>query len=320
MEKIIESHIHSSSITTSEQWLVVGAGAIGLLWYSKLYQQGYHPTLLHRNVCKLEQIELIKDDKLERIPVSEILISELRNSTLSNFTHILFCTKAFDLVHAYKQISNNLHPDAHILCLCNGMGAQDVLLTQLDQKHELFVGSTSEGVFKQTQNRIYKKGVGDIYFGKLRNSVTTPSRAIQNYYVADIESKLLAKLAVNATINPLTAVFEVKNGALLSRPLASLFYHCCAEVNLILQTQQHETSSYTLLTESVAKRTQDNLSSMLQDIKNGKKTEIEFITGYLVQQAQRAKIKAPIQTQLLQALTGQIDKEQAQKWLLNNYG
>ncbi|TBR42131.1 2-dehydropantoate 2-reductase [Marinomonas agarivorans] len=318
----MQTNSHSNKISppppSSERWLVVGAGAMGLLWFCKLYKQGYQPVLLHRHATPLTHIEVMEADQTQRIPLQETTLVELEQSN-QNFTHVLLCTKAFDLVQAYQQIATLVSPCAHILCLCNGMGAQSELLKQLKYDHQLFVGSTSEGVYKEARNRIQKKGTGNTFFGSLSNVNATPSLAIQMYCVDNIESKLFAKLAVNATINPLTALFLVKNGDLLNPPLSAIFYSCCAEVDSILHSINKEMGPYQAVTEDVAKQTQNNRSSMLQDVTYNRKTEIDFISGYLVQKAKKLNVAAPIQEHLVQFFSGKVTRETAQEWLLRRY-
>ena len=117
----------------SESWLIIGAGAIGLLWYSKLVDLKINVTLLHRNQKHLKTL-IVEDNKETRqYSLSEISShqngsnTEFNNTAPYKFKNILFCTKSFDLINAYQSNTHNFTDDATLVTLCNGMGAQQEL-------------------------------------------------------------------------------------------------------------------------------------------------------------------------------------------------
>ncbi|KIX15710.1 hypothetical protein X474_02545 [Dethiosulfatarculus sandiegensis] len=52
--------------------------------------------------------------------------------------------------------------------------------------------------------------------------------------------------------------------------------------------------------KEVARKTKDNLSSMLQDLANNKRTEVEIINGVKESQARRLGMSAPVNRWLTQ--------------------
>jgi 2-dehydropantoate 2-reductase len=63
--------------------------------------------------------------------------------------------------------------------------------------------------------------------------------------------------------------------------------------------------------ESVCKATGSNVSSMLQDVLNGKRTEIDFINGAIVRQAKALGIPTPINevlTNIVKTIESAYDK------------
>ncbi|KAL2266856.1 hypothetical protein VTJ83DRAFT_4133 [Remersonia thermophila] len=108
----------------------------------------------------------------------------------------------------------------------------------------------------------------------------------------------LTKLVINSVINPLTALRGCKNGAVFAdeegdRDRRILVQEAGAIVRELLQ-QSTKTSPGATLSDSelltavagVAEATADNTSSMLQDIRAGRPTEIDYINGYLVRKAE----------------------------------
>jgi len=309
------------SNTKKNDWLVIGAGAIGLLWYSKLHQSNYTPTLLYRGNDLVNALNVIEEDSnINTFPLKKIKLENISDNKRL-FNRALFCTKSFDLVNAYHGSNHLLTQDAHILCLCNGMGIQQQLASVLRKEQKLFVGTTSEGVLKTDQNTIQKMGKGDTYFGSLSNKKRDvfPPTPFHQFYAPDIQEKLLSKLAINAAINPLTALFHVNNGRLLSTPYQRLLEACCAEIDTVIEKTYLTNHSCKNMVKKVALATQNNKSSMLQDVTHGRQTEILDISGHLLNIAKSIRLDLPIQNILLKALTGKINKEKAKKWLLDNY-
>jgi 2-dehydropantoate 2-reductase len=113
----------------------------------------------------------------------------------------------------------------------------------------------------------------------------------------DLESLVWSKLVINAAINPLTALLNVPNGELLNRPTArQLSAQLAAETAAAAAAQGIELSfaDPVAAAEDVARRTAANLSSMLQDVRRGARTEIDAICGAIVKAAHAAGVPAPV--------------------------
>ena len=109
----------------------------------------------------------------------------------------------------------------------------------------------------------------------------------------NIRPQLWRKLAVNCVINPLTALWDCPNGELKHHPqeVATL----CAEVASVIEREGLHTSADDLryYVEQVIDSTAENISSMLQDVRALRHTEIDYITGYLLKRARAHGITVP---------------------------
>jgi len=145
---------------------------------------------------------------------------------------------------------------------------------------------------------------------------------------ADLQLVQRRKLAVNAVINPLTALLDCRNGNLFEHSQArELSAHICDEAAAVftaqmlaetelwwqdLQADGVDTSSVQkptfpipltskALQEEVlrvAAITRQNISSTLQDVRRGRNTEISFINGYLVDVGREHGVKTPVNSAL----------------------
>ncbi|BEI85175.1 hypothetical protein CcaverHIS002_0505760 [Cutaneotrichosporon cavernicola] len=133
-------------------------------------------------------------------------------------------------------------------------------------------------------------------------------------------NELLIKLAVNAAINPLTAVLGggyLNNGSLhRSAPGHRLVQQVTKETSQVLMAYMHSLNSphpapadtvrlfsYESLlhrVQAVVAATRENISSMANDVKNGRMTEIDYINGYLASLGHRLGVATPVNRMLVQ--------------------
>ena len=292
-------------------WLVVGAGAIGLFWACKLEKLGYPVHLVYRTDKPGKKITLdsFDEDDPQQPVVSTHKIKSFKVDELSKqYEQVLFCTKAYDLNTAFQSVQHCLTEHATIACLCNGMGAQQLVQKQLKSSQTLWAGVTSEGALKLDVNRVKHTGFGDTYFGLWDSTLEEANFPIESLQITNIHQKLIEKLAINAVINPITAVFGLYNGEVLDDDYANLFHQALAELDQLFshpkflysdQSQHLTLDTLTHRVSNVAKLTRLNRSSMHEDIRLHRPTENQFISGFLID---NSPIEMPIQTLLYQAV------------------
>jgi len=130
-------------------------------------------------------------------------------------------------------------------------------------------------------------------FGPLARRLRTaglPARVSRN-----IAAERFRKLLANVCINPITALYGVRNGALRRRPYSLLAARLAGEAAAVLSAAGLRISAAEALERvmRVAAATARNRSSMLQDVLAGRRTEIEHLTGALLRLARRHEVPAP---------------------------
>lgn len=113
--------------------------------------------------------------------------------------------------------------------------------------------------------------------------------------IDDIVGARMAKLLVNLAINPTTAVFGVHNGALADPPLRAIVQALVREAWPLLRVEGLRLDRDAAMARvfDVVSATATNRSSMLQDVRAGRPTEADAITGALLALAQRVGTRAP---------------------------
>ena len=289
------------------RWHVLGAGAIGCLFASALHRSGCAATLLLRDSAGGHTTSVV----VERNGASaeqQLPIATARDC--GPISHLLVSTKAVDARNAVASVAQHLNRDCQVLLLVNGMGLDEQLRADYPLL-DIYCGTTTEGAYCTAPRHIQHAGLGQTRIGRSGQQTPAPwfgqwSRAIEScLWDANIEAALWQKLAINCAINPLTAVHRCHNGDLAQRPeLAAQVRRLCDEIALVssaagyaeIAAKLHQTVT------GVIADTADNRSSMLQDVQQGRRTEIDYITGYLLQAARRHGIHAPHNTALLESI------------------
>jgi 2-dehydropantoate 2-reductase len=128
----------------------------------------------------------------------------------------------------------------------------------------------------------------------------------------DLDSLIWGKLVINAGINPISALLQIPNGALLEQPDA----HALMEAAALEAAAVAEASGVRLpyddpvkRVEEVAEQTALNHSSMFQDVQRGAPTEIEAISGAVVKEGERLGVPTPVNRVLLHLIRAMVSEE-----------
>ncbi|CAE6461016.1 unnamed protein product [Rhizoctonia solani] len=143
---------------------------------------------------------------------------------------------------------------------------------------------------------------------------------------SDLQERLQRKVVTNSVINPLTALMGCRNGSLVGNPYAHRIGRgVCQEAEKVFRVQMLEDESGRPTQDSkftdqdlanvrlplnltspsleaefvrVARLTSVNFSSMLQDVKSGKETEVNYMNGYLSRMGKKYGIPTPVNDML----------------------
>ena len=255
-----------------KHWHILGAGAIGTLLAFKLSEQQRTFSLIGRNHQN--------DDR--RFTDLKNVQHHLTGVECDVIDGLIICTKSTQALDAFASIQSRLGPHSIVICLFNGLGAQQ--LVQERTNCPVFFATTTEGVSKVAPGHYMYKGAGETMVDDRILQFINRDDLPELFNVVDnIDERLLNKLVVNSLINPLTALFDCKNGELLSNAQAMTSMRALAgEIALWLSTYVYSTSAEVVLDMAVAiaKSTANNTSSMRQDIQRKQLSEIDFINGY----------------------------------------
>ncbi|UTF54208.1 ketopantoate reductase family protein [Natronosalvus rutilus] len=188
------------------------------------------------------------------------------------------------------------------LSLQNGMGNEEILAEHLSCP--VLAGTATYGAILEEPGIVTCTGLGELVLGARDGGPSSVadrvgeafSRAgLETTVSSSMPHRLWEKLAVNAAINPVTALADAPNGAVLEEPLRDLSRAAARETARLARANEVSLANREALAalESVATVTTANASSMRQDVRAGKRTEIDAINGYVCDRAARCGFEAP---------------------------
>ncbi|UCG90762.1 MAG: 2-dehydropantoate 2-reductase [Candidatus Heimdallarchaeota archaeon] len=286
--------------------IVFGAGSIGSLFAGRIAYSGFDVSVVGRNphVTEINKkgLRILEDQEelLSHFPARTSFHSEVVAPEA-----IFVTTKAYDNGVVANNMAGRISNETPIFVLQNGMGNERVFYKHLPQ-NPIFRAITTEAA-----ELIYPGIVKHVAFGKTSFGIITGQengfgQRIQNIMrksgfntkkTTKIQLKMWQKLLTNATICPLGALLHVPNGNILQKPSIKRIFEEILKEGLAVATHNLPDEDFSLTHEFILKvmgKTKDNRCSMLQDIERGRKTEIDYINGFIVQESRRLGLKAPV--------------------------
>ncbi len=274
---------------------VLGAGAIGSA-FGALLSRKFDVTLFgnkqHVETVKLHGLKLSGDVDGVFYPEAELEINSLPPNTL-----LIVTTKVHRTFDALNSIKHLMHNELTILLLQNGLGNKELARKAVGDKPNILRGITSAAA------EFFQPGKVRFWFGKtlIENGFRSNEIAemfnscgLKTEVSKDIKTEVWRKLVVNCVINPLTAIFCVKNFEIASDELKSVRHAIVDECLKVAEAEGvHLSKDLAEMIDSVLGN-YTNYSSMCQDVMKGKPTEIDFINGKVVELGRKHGIPTPI--------------------------
>ncbi|MFC4552163.1 MULTISPECIES: ketopantoate reductase family protein [Halorussus] len=209
--------------------------------------------------------------------------------------------KSFDTEAAAESLATGAFDAA--LSLQNGMGNEETLAERLDCP--ILAGTATYGAMRPEPGTVECTGVGEVVLGPRAGGSSKIAEeagaafcaaGIETTVAEDVPRRLWEKLAVNAGINATTALARVDNGALLAGPANDVATAAARETAHLARAVGVELAdeAAAAAVERVADATAANASSMRQDVRAGRRTEVEAINGYVADRAREEGVDVPV--------------------------
>jgi 2-dehydropantoate 2-reductase len=284
-----------------ERILIIGTGAMAGLFAARMAKHA-EVTMLgtwEEGLAALDAggVFLVDADGSE--DVSPVRATSDPKDCAGHHPALVF-VKSWQTARAASQLASCLDPEGVALTLQNGLGNLEVLQEALGEERAA-LGVTTTGATLLGPGRVRAGGAGPTHVAfhpRLEPLIVLLRRAgFEVDVTEDLEGLVWGKLAINAAINPLTALLGIPNGELLARPHALALMDEAAQEAAAVAAARGVNFPYEdpgAIAVEVAGRTANNRSSMLQDVQRGALTEIDAICGAIAHEGEMLGVQTPI--------------------------
>lgn len=291
--------------------LILGAGALGSFLGGRL------STVADLSLYSTNQ------DHIQAIQNHGLLIEEIDGQwtklNLRAFSHpsqispppevVIVLVKAYATSEAVASVLKYCQTTPYFLTLQNGIGNWESI-TQLVPEDHILAGVTSLGANFVEPGHIKHGGQGPTIMGKINQNFPEQDldSLIQLFLKAELpvektpcpQIHIWHKLLINLGINAITALLDIPNGWIIDNQQAKDVAEQAVNEGVQVAQASGIAKDEKIINKvfQVAKDTAKNISSMNQDLRRKKQTEIEAINGAIVRMGKELKIPTPVNSTL----------------------
>ena len=286
--------------------LILGAGAMGCLYGAAFHRAGCEVVFVdvsqpHIDAINAHGLELETRAGTEHLPIPARRPEQIDAPA----DLVVVFTKTFHTDAALAGIAAAVGPETWLLSLQNGLG-NDQRLAAHAARERIMVGSSSlpSDLVGPGRVRSHGEGGSKLYpaFGAdpafAREVCELLSRGgLPASLEPDIHGAIWSKAIFNATMNPLCALTRRTPGFLGAHKESRALIHALVEEGVAVANA----SGVAIPAQPIHDLTQVSVTdhanheaSMLQDVKAGRRTEVDAIAGAIVRAARQAGVACPV--------------------------
>jgi len=283
---------------------ILGSGAMGSLFGAYLSQKN-DVWLIDIDPQKVERINTkgitVVEKEVRKLFKPKAVVS---SKGLGEMDLIIVFVKSMYTIAALEQNKHLIGEKTYLITLQNGAGHESKLLKFADKKNVL-IGTTQHNSSVSTEGEILHGGGGKTIIGVIDGNISGirnialnfTSCGIQTEVSDDVKKQIWTKLFLNTAASSLTAILQVPLGFISENP------HACSLMESLARESVKAANtecSNCFIEDEIIKDIKDVLNiakegytSIYSDIKNGNYTEVDTISGYVLEVAKKNGIPAP---------------------------
>ena len=291
--------------------VVLGAGAIGSV-YGALLSQKHDVTLIgrstHMKAIRENGLTITGDAAGTYSMKTATKVEEILPQTL-----LMVTVKAHHLHEALKAIRKLIRKDTVILLLQNGLGIKEIAHSALESDSNIICGIVAFGADFLEPGRIHAR-LGFTFLDSDASSLKVTelfqSSGLKVVNSEEFNTDVWRKVVINCVANPLSTILQIPTKKIVSSELEIIRRGVVEECIAVGQAEGIELDLSLLQIMESQFPNFENRTSMFQDILRGRKTEINFLNGRIVELGKRHKIPTPVNEVLTQLIRYMEDEMQ----------
>jgi len=294
--------------------LVIGLGALGTVYSCLLSLAGHKVTGLSRPTS----IEKIKKDGVrvtgiwgEHSTKLFNVVSDVSEVSNEKFDMIIVTVKSYVTEEVARQLGPLVLDNTYVFLLQNGYGNFEAAAKSISED-KIILGRVIFGAETLTYGESKVTVIADdVIIGSPKNlinpelmeefAVMFRKALIPTKASLEIMNYIWGKIIYNSALNSLGAIFEVSYGKLAEEPVTrELMNQMVGEIFDLLRLKNIPTfwpdaqSYLSNFYDHLVPHTSAHHSSMLQDIRSGRHTEIDALNGAVVELAHQSGSPVPV--------------------------
>ena len=281
---------------------MIGAGAIGGVYAYSLHK------LLGDNFAFIANGK--RKERLEKVGL--YLNGEHFNPKVVSsdedikFDLIIVSVKNYQLQSAIEDMRNLVGKNTIILTLLNGISSRDVLQEEFKDNHVLYGLAIKIDAVK-VGNKITQNSKAIIQFGDKYNKTMSEEvlavknllndAKINNQVFEDMIKTAWTKWMLNIGLNQVSAISGATYGVIKNTPeLLTLVNKAMTEVMEVSKAYNINLGdeNWASVQDVIDSLDGDGKTSLLQDVENKRKTEVEYFSGTLIKIAKEHNVEVPV--------------------------
>ncbi len=289
---------------------VLGAGAMGTLFGGILSRQN-DVLLVEINPDRVKRINeggaIIRDADGEHSYFPKA-VTDTNNQEPMDL--VVVFVKAMFTESALEANRGLIGKDTYLMTLQNGAGHEEKLLKFADREH-VIIGTTQHNAALTKEGTVSHGGTGITTIGLLdgHSEVLEPVKEMFNaaglkcVICDEVKKQIWTKLFTNTGASALTAVLQVPLGYLVQEEHAhEIMKTLCREAVTVANAEGNygfKEDEVIRCVETVCKNAPNGYTSIYSDIKAGRHTEVDTISGSVIAAAEKMGIDVPFHTMIV---------------------
>lgn len=283
---------------------VIGAGAMGSIYggHLSLHNDVYLIDTNQEIVDHINNNGLILQENGSDVTYQPIAVSSSQGLEPADLI-ILFVKSLFSRA-ALRSSQNLIGPNTYLMTLQNGSGHEDIL-AEFVSKNRIIIGTTEDNGAVLAPGHIRRGGTGKTNIGMLTEDEENflpklkdvlDSCGFQGYIHTNIQQLIWNKLFTNVSLSAVTGVLQVPIGFIAANEHAwNLTCQLIHEAVAVAHGLGLEADEAKIIegVKQVSVNSPNGITSICADIQNGRKTEVDTISGSVVRASKKCGIPAP---------------------------